>query len=55
MRDPQNIQETFTQEQQQRKSYGRTQIATDSKLMQTTVVVMVIYILYINYNIKVRF
>ena len=55
MRDPQNKHATFTQEQQQRKSYGRTQIATDSKLMQTTVVVMVIYILYINYNIKVRF
>lgn len=49
MRDSQNRFATFKQERQQRESYGRTQIATNSKLMQIIVVVIVYY------SLKIRF
>jgi hypothetical protein len=57
MRDPQNRFATFKQERQQIESYGKTQIATNSKVMQIIVVVIVIalYLCILYYSLKIRF
>ena len=57
MRDPQNRFATFKQERQQIESYGKTQIATNSKVMQIIVVVIVLalYLCILYYSLKIRF